>query len=105
MTGITVPSHSKKSFSFLVNKPPNTPRADHIAYTIENWDKNTVEAELKGRGLKPEPQEGSAGFFAPWLSEATKSVNGTCAFMSPSNGTRVQARSATCSEVPSGKSL
>ena len=32
-----------------------TPRVDHIAYTIENWDKNAVEAELKRRGLKPRP--------------------------------------------------
>jgi catechol 2,3-dioxygenase-like lactoylglutathione lyase family enzyme len=32
-----------------------TPRVDHIAYTIENWDKNTVEAELKRRGLTPRP--------------------------------------------------
>jgi catechol 2,3-dioxygenase len=32
-----------------------TPRVDHIAYTIENWDKNAVEAELKRRGLEPRP--------------------------------------------------
>jgi catechol 2,3-dioxygenase-like lactoylglutathione lyase family enzyme len=32
-----------------------TPRVDHIAYTIENWDKNAVEAELRRRGLKPRP--------------------------------------------------
>ena len=32
-----------------------TPRVDHIAYTIENWDKNAVEAELKRRGLQPRP--------------------------------------------------
>ncbi|HVB07410.1 MAG TPA: VOC family protein [Candidatus Acidoferrales bacterium] len=37
------------------NRPPNTPRIDHIAYTIENWDKNAVEAELKRRGLQPRP--------------------------------------------------
>jgi catechol 2,3-dioxygenase-like lactoylglutathione lyase family enzyme len=29
------------------------PRIDHIAYTIENWDKEAVEAELKRRGLNP----------------------------------------------------
>jgi catechol 2,3-dioxygenase-like lactoylglutathione lyase family enzyme len=41
--------------SFLIprNRTANTPRIDHIAYTIENWDKNAVEAELKRRGLKP----------------------------------------------------
>ena len=32
-----------------------TPVVDHIAYTIENWDKNAVEAELKRRGLQPRP--------------------------------------------------
>jgi catechol 2,3-dioxygenase-like lactoylglutathione lyase family enzyme len=28
---------------------------DHIAFTIDSWDKNAVEAELKRRGLKPRP--------------------------------------------------
>jgi len=32
-----------------------TPRVDHIAYTIDNWDKDKVEAELKRRGLTPRP--------------------------------------------------
>ncbi len=43
--------------SFLIprNRPANTPRIDHIAYTIDNWDKNAVEAELKRRGLQPKP--------------------------------------------------
>ena len=31
------------------------PLVDHIAYTIDNWDKNVVEAELKRRGLEPRP--------------------------------------------------
>lgn len=31
------------------------PRVDHIAYTIEDWDKNAVEAELKRRGMTPTP--------------------------------------------------
>ena len=31
------------------------PRVDHIAYTIENWDKNVVKAELERRGLNPQP--------------------------------------------------
>ena len=31
------------------------PLVDHIAYTIETWDKNAVEAELKKRGLTPRP--------------------------------------------------
>jgi catechol 2,3-dioxygenase-like lactoylglutathione lyase family enzyme len=35
--------------------PALQPRVDHIAYTIEDWDKNKVEAELKKRGLNPRP--------------------------------------------------
>jgi catechol 2,3-dioxygenase-like lactoylglutathione lyase family enzyme len=31
------------------------PHVDHIAYTIENWDKNAVESELKRRGLAARP--------------------------------------------------
>jgi len=43
--------------SFLIprNHDSNTPRIDHIAYTIDTWDKNAVEAELKRRGLDPQP--------------------------------------------------
>lgn len=37
------------------NRGTNTPRIDHIAYTIADWDKDAVEAELKRRGLKPTP--------------------------------------------------
>jgi catechol 2,3-dioxygenase-like lactoylglutathione lyase family enzyme len=33
----------------------SAPRVDHIAYTIETWDKGAVEAELKRRGLTPRP--------------------------------------------------
>ena len=32
-----------------------TPLVNHIAYTIENWDKDKVAAELKRRGLDPRP--------------------------------------------------
>ncbi len=31
------------------------PKVDHIAYTIKNWNKDKVEAELKRRGLEPRP--------------------------------------------------
>jgi catechol 2,3-dioxygenase-like lactoylglutathione lyase family enzyme len=34
---------------------PAGPLVDHIAYTIEDWDKDKVEAELKRRGLNPRP--------------------------------------------------
>ena len=32
-----------------------TPRVDHIAYTIDNWNKDAVETELKRRGLQARP--------------------------------------------------
>jgi catechol 2,3-dioxygenase-like lactoylglutathione lyase family enzyme len=32
-----------------------TPRIDHIAYTIDTWNKDAVEAELRRRGLEPRP--------------------------------------------------
>ena len=39
------------------NRPSGTPKVDHIAYTLANWDtdksvKPAVEAELKRRGLE-----------------------------------------------------
>jgi catechol 2,3-dioxygenase-like lactoylglutathione lyase family enzyme len=43
--------------TFLIprNGHGGTPRIDHIAYTIDNWNKDAVEAELKRRGLRPRP--------------------------------------------------
>ena len=32
-----------------------TPRVDHIAYTIDDWDTEKVKAELTRRGLNPRP--------------------------------------------------
>ncbi len=44
--------------TFLIprNAPAGStpPRIDHIAYTIENWDKNLIKAELERRGLNPQ---------------------------------------------------
>jgi len=37
------------------NHAANTPRIDHVAYTIDNWDRHAVEAELKRRSLQPRP--------------------------------------------------
>lgn len=39
------------------NAPEGTapPRIDHIAYTIETWNKEAVRAELERRGLNPQP--------------------------------------------------
>jgi catechol 2,3-dioxygenase-like lactoylglutathione lyase family enzyme len=42
-----------------------TPLVDHIAYTIADWDFKRVEAELKRRGLKPEPDFNSFHFVDP----------------------------------------
>ena len=48
-----------ESNTFLIprNAPAGVtpPRIDHVAYTIADWDKNLVEAELKRRGLNPKP--------------------------------------------------
>jgi catechol 2,3-dioxygenase-like lactoylglutathione lyase family enzyme len=35
--------------------PQTPPLINHIAYTIDNWDKKAVETELLRRGLKPRP--------------------------------------------------
>jgi catechol 2,3-dioxygenase-like lactoylglutathione lyase family enzyme len=45
------------SFMIPRNRSGNASRGyiDHIAFTIDGWDKNDVEAELKRRGLKPRP--------------------------------------------------
>jgi len=45
--------------SFLIARksqaPGGGPLVDHICYTIKDWDKDAVEAELRRRGLTPEP--------------------------------------------------
>jgi catechol 2,3-dioxygenase-like lactoylglutathione lyase family enzyme len=45
--------------SFLIARksqaPGAAPLVDHICYTIKDWDKDAVEAELRRRGLTPEP--------------------------------------------------
>jgi catechol 2,3-dioxygenase-like lactoylglutathione lyase family enzyme len=45
--------------SFLIPRKSREPRGgplvDHICYTIADWDKDAVEAELRRRGLDPEP--------------------------------------------------
>jgi catechol 2,3-dioxygenase-like lactoylglutathione lyase family enzyme len=39
-------------------QPDGKPYIDHIAYTLDNWDENAVEAELTRRGLAPKPDMG-----------------------------------------------
>jgi catechol 2,3-dioxygenase-like lactoylglutathione lyase family enzyme len=45
--------------SFLVvrktRQPDNAPYVDHFAITVDEWDKDAVEAELRRRGLEPRP--------------------------------------------------
>lgn len=45
--------------SFIVaretGESDNKPLVDHFAITIDNWDKDAVEAELRRRGLEPRP--------------------------------------------------
>jgi catechol 2,3-dioxygenase-like lactoylglutathione lyase family enzyme len=45
--------------SFLIarnaRERASAPLVDHLCYTIEDWDKDAVEAELRRRGLTPEP--------------------------------------------------
>jgi catechol 2,3-dioxygenase-like lactoylglutathione lyase family enzyme len=36
-------------------RPDNKPYVDHFAITIDNWNRDAVEAELKRRGLDPQP--------------------------------------------------
>lgn len=36
-------------------QPDNKPYVDHVAITIDNWNKEAVENELKRRGLEPRP--------------------------------------------------
>lgn len=45
------------SFMVLRNRAADDkrPPVDHIAFTIDTWDKNAVEAELKRRGYTPRP--------------------------------------------------
>lgn len=35
------------------NRSDNKPYVDHVAYTIDNWDRDAVLAELKRRGFDP----------------------------------------------------
>jgi catechol 2,3-dioxygenase-like lactoylglutathione lyase family enzyme len=45
--------------SFVIARNPRPgvkpPLINHIAYTIDNWDKDAVQAELTRRGLAPRP--------------------------------------------------
>jgi len=61
LLGMKVTHDTGKQCSLLVgdsvliarNHGANTPRIDHVAYTVGNWERHGVEAELKRRGLQP----------------------------------------------------
>jgi catechol 2,3-dioxygenase-like lactoylglutathione lyase family enzyme len=40
------------------HQPDNKPYIDHVCYTLDNWDENAVEAELRRRGLDPRADMG-----------------------------------------------
>jgi catechol 2,3-dioxygenase-like lactoylglutathione lyase family enzyme len=61
------------------------PKIDHIAYTIENWDTNTVKAELERRGLDPKADTENSfhvkdpnGFDLQISGKDMKPVQATC---------------------------
>src|SRR5258706_9078912 len=37
-------------------KAGTTPQVDHLSYYIDNWNKAAIEANLKARGLNPQPE-------------------------------------------------
>jgi catechol 2,3-dioxygenase-like lactoylglutathione lyase family enzyme len=47
------------------HQPNDKPFVDHIAYTIDNWNHQEVEKELKRRGLNPQPDYDSFHFVDP----------------------------------------
>ena len=47
------------------HQPGEKPYIDHMAYTIDDWNHERVEQELKRRGLKPEPDFDSFHFRDP----------------------------------------
>ena len=53
--------------SMIVRKstrPDASPFVDHLAFTISDWDRPAVEAELKRRGMSPNPGNDQFSRFA-----------------------------------------
>ncbi len=49
--------------NFLVLRPGNPPaKVDHFAIGVDNFNKDSVTADLKARGVTPKDEEGGAGF-------------------------------------------
>ena len=52
--------------SMIVRKstrPDASPFVDHLAFTISDWDRPAVEAELKRRGMSPNPGNDQFSFL------------------------------------------
>jgi glyoxylase I family protein len=49
--------------SFLVLRPGNPPgKVDHLAIGVDNFNQDSISADLKGRGVTPKNEKGGAGF-------------------------------------------
>ena len=44
-------------------KPDASPFVDHLAFTISDWNRPVVEAELKRRGMSPNPGNDQFSFL------------------------------------------
>jgi catechol 2,3-dioxygenase-like lactoylglutathione lyase family enzyme len=55
------------------NRPANRWGIDHIGYTIDNWNRAAVEAELKRRGVKPLAFSTASQAWIPVEEEAGRS--------------------------------
>ena len=49
--------------SFLVLRPGNPPgKVDHLAIGVDNFNQDSIAADLKARGVAPKNEKGGAGF-------------------------------------------
>jgi glyoxylase I family protein len=49
--------------SFVVLRPGNPPgKVDHLAIGVENFNQDSISADLKARGVTPKNEKGGAGF-------------------------------------------
>jgi len=50
-----LPRHLNGLYVRKTRQPDNKPLVDHLAFSIEKFNKDAVEAELNRRGLNPKP--------------------------------------------------
>src|SRR5205085_4364583 len=53
------------------------PNVDHVSYWVDNWDSDTVKAELEKRGLTPRLDLGDASSPPQYVSFHIKDPDGT----------------------------